>query len=82
MEGFFLLMRFGPAKIWELAALAPALKPGAFCSMPPGVRHEVSNPSKTDEALFLIVHASHDGYDYVPVPFRETEAALPFSPRS
>ena len=31
------------------------LKPGAFCSMPPGVRHEVSNPSKTDEAFFLIV---------------------------
>jgi hypothetical protein len=24
------------------------------------------------------VHASHEGYDYVPVPFRATEAALPF----
>lgn len=34
------------------------LKPGAFCSMPPGVRHEVSNPSKTNEAFFLLVHAS------------------------
>ena len=58
------------------------LKPGAFCGMPPGVRHEVANVSKTDEALFLIVHASHEGYDYVPVPFRATEAALPFSPRT
>jgi quercetin dioxygenase-like cupin family protein len=58
------------------------LKPGAFCSMPPGVRHEVSNPSKTDEAFFLLVHAAHEGYDYVPVPFRATEAALPFSPRT
>ena len=57
------------------------LKPGAFCSMPPGVRHEVSNPSKTDEAFFLIVHASHEGYDYVPVAFRRTQAALPSSPR-
>ena len=57
------------------------LKPGAFCSMPPGVRHEVSNPSKTDAAFFLIMHASHEAYDYVPVAFRETEAALPFSPR-
>ncbi len=35
------------------------LRPGAFCSMPPGVRHEVSNPSDTDEAFFLLVHASH-----------------------
>jgi hypothetical protein len=37
--------------------------PGAFCSMPPGVRHEVSNPSKTDEAfddaeLFVAADAS------------------------
>jgi len=58
------------------------LKPGAFCSMPPGVRHEVSNPSKTDEAFFLIMHASHEGYDYVPVPFRGMEPALASSPRS
>ena len=58
------------------------LKPGAFCSMPPGVRHEVSNPSKTDEAFFLLVHASHEDYDYVPVPLRATDAALPFSPRT
>ncbi len=57
------------------------LKPGAFCSMPPGVRHEVSNPSNTDEAFFLLVHASHAAYDYVPAPFQATEAALPFSPR-
>ena len=58
------------------------LKPGAFCSVPPGVRHEVSNPSKTDEALFLLVHASYEGFDHVPLPFRVTEAALAFSPRA
>jgi hypothetical protein len=28
------------------------------------------------------VHASHEGYDYVPAPFRATKAALSFSPRS
>ena len=33
------------------------LKPGAFCRMPPGVRHELSNPSKTDETVFLLVQA-------------------------
>jgi mannose-6-phosphate isomerase-like protein (cupin superfamily) len=58
------------------------LKPGAFCSVPPGVRHEVSNPSVTDEAFFLLVHASYEGFDVVPAPFRATEAALPFSPRT
>ena len=30
------------------------LKPGAFCRVPPGVRHELSNPSKTDETVFLL----------------------------
>ena len=58
------------------------LKPGAFCRMPPGVRHEISNASKTDEACFLLVQASHEGFDYVPAPFRAIEVALPFSPRS
>lgn len=58
------------------------LKPGGFCSMPPGVQHEVSNPSKTEEAFFLLVHAPGEGHDSVPVPFRETETALPFSPRT
>jgi mannose-6-phosphate isomerase-like protein (cupin superfamily) len=53
------------------------LKPGAFCAMPPGVRHEVFNPSKTEEAFFLIVHAPHEGYDFVPVDFRHVEPALP-----
>lgn len=48
------------------------LKPGAFCSVPPGVRHTVSNPSKTDEAFFLLVHAEHERYDYVPEPDRTT----------
>ena len=58
------------------------LKPGAFCSMPPGVRHEISNPSGTDVAFFLLVHASYEGLDNVPVPFCAAEAALPFSPRT
>lgn len=52
------------------------LKPGAFCAMPPGVRHEVFNPSPTEEAYFLIVHAPHEGYDFVPVEFRHMAAAL------
>ena len=52
------------------------LKPGAFCAMPPGVKHEVFNPSATEEAYFLIVHAPHDGYDFVPVDFRHIAAAL------
>jgi hypothetical protein len=50
--------------------------------MPPGVRHELSNPSKTDEACFLLVQASQEGFDCVPAPFRTIEAALPFSPQS
>ncbi len=58
------------------------LKPGAFCRMRPGVRHELSNPSKTDETVLLLVQASHEDFDYVPVPFRTIETALPFSPRS
>ena len=58
------------------------LKPGAFCSVPPGVRHEVSNPSMTDEAFFLLVHASYEGFDNEPAPFHNTENALPFSPRT
>ena len=28
------------------------LKPGGFCRMPPGMRHELSNPSKTEETTF------------------------------
>lgn len=52
------------------------LKPGAFCAMPPGVRHEVFNPSKSDEAFFLIVHAPHEGYDFVPVEFKQLQPAL------
>ena len=58
------------------------LKPGGFCRLPPGVRHEVSNPSKTEDACFLLVQASREGFDYVPAPFRTMEAALPFSPRT
>lgn len=58
------------------------LKPGGVCRMPPGVRHELSNPSKTEETVFLLVQASQQGFDYVPAAFRTIEAALPFSPRS
>lgn len=58
------------------------LKLGGFCSMPPGVRHEISNPSKTDEAFFLLVHAPGEGHDSIPAPFRELETALSFSPRA
>ena len=57
------------------------LKHGAFGRMPP-VRDELSNPSKTEETVFLLVQASQEGFDYVPAPFRTIEAALPFSPRS
>jgi mannose-6-phosphate isomerase-like protein (cupin superfamily) len=56
------------------------LKPGAFCRVPPGVRHELSNQSKTDETLFLLVQATCSEFDYVSVPFRTMETALPFSP--
>jgi quercetin dioxygenase-like cupin family protein len=42
------------------------LKPGAFCSVPPGVRHEVLNPSKTDEAFFLLIHTLYQDFDVVP----------------
>jgi quercetin dioxygenase-like cupin family protein len=47
-----------------------ALKPGAFCSIPPGVRHEVLNPSKSDEAYFLLVHTLYQDFDVVPTTFR------------
>jgi mannose-6-phosphate isomerase-like protein (cupin superfamily) len=57
------------------------LKPGAFCRIPPGVRHELSNPSRTDETCFLLVQATQSEFDYVRVPFRTIEAALPYSPR-
>ena len=52
------------------------LKPGGFCAVPPGVRHEVFNPSTVDEAFFLSVHAPHDSYDFVPADFRQITAAL------
>ncbi len=52
------------------------LKPGGFCAMPPGVRHEVFNPSTSDEAVYLSVHAPHDRYDFIPVDFGQIAAAL------
>ena len=51
------------------------LRPGAFCAMPPGVKHEVYNPG-AEEAYFFIVHAPHEGYDFVPVDFRHLQPAL------
>jgi mannose-6-phosphate isomerase-like protein (cupin superfamily) len=57
------------------------LKAGGFCSVPPGVRHEVFNRSNTDEAFFLLVHASYRAFNKLPAPFRAIEAALPFLPR-
>ena len=48
-----------------------ALKPGAFCDMPPGVRHEVRNHSATEDAVFLLVHAPWEGYDNIPVELRK-----------
>lgn len=50
------------------------LKPNAFCGMPPGVRHEVRNNSATEDAMFLLVHAPYEGYDFVPVEFRKTRS--------
>jgi mannose-6-phosphate isomerase-like protein (cupin superfamily) len=52
------------------------LRPGAFCSVPPGVRHEVSNPSRTEIAYFLLVHAAYEGMDNVRTPFPEIPPAL------
>lgn len=51
------------------------LKPNAFCSMPPGVRHEVRNLSATEDAMFLLVHAPWDGYDFIPVDFKSKAKA-------
>ena len=36
----------------------------------------VFNPSLTDEAFFLIVHAPHNGYDFVPVEFKHLQPML------
>jgi mannose-6-phosphate isomerase-like protein (cupin superfamily) len=46
------------------------LKANSFCSMPPGVRHEVRNTSTTEDAVFLVIHAPNAGYDFIPVEFR------------
>ena len=50
------------------------LKPKVFCDMPPGVRHEVRNNSKTEDAVFLLVHTPWEGYDFIPVELRKTPA--------
>ena len=46
------------------------LRPNSFCGMPPGVRHEVRNNSATEDGVFLLIHAPWEGYDFIPVPFK------------
>ncbi|MBM3524148.1 MAG: cupin domain-containing protein [Alphaproteobacteria bacterium] len=58
------------------------LTPGAFCAMPPGVRHEVRNVSEREEAVFFLVHAPQKGYDNIRVPFRERASAFPPPPEA
>ena len=53
------------------------LKPNTFCGMPPGVRHEVRNSSASEEAMFLLIHAPYEGYDFIPVEFRKGSAPVP-----
>ncbi len=43
-----------------------ALRPNAFCGIPPGVRHEVVNRSAGTDLVFVLVHAPWEGYDHVP----------------
>lgn len=50
---------------------------GAFCAMPPGVRHEVRNVSASEEARFLLVHAPQAGYDNIRVPFKALASIFP-----
>ena len=50
------------------------LTQNSFCSMPPGVRHEVRNTSTTDDAVFLVIHTPNAGYDFIPVNFRRRSA--------
>jgi mannose-6-phosphate isomerase-like protein (cupin superfamily) len=45
------------------------LKPNSFCSMPPGVRHEVRNNSTAEDGVFMLIHAPYEGYDFIPVEF-------------
>ena len=47
------------------------LRPNSFCGMPPGVRHEVRNNSVTEDAVFLLIHAPYEGYDFIPVELRK-----------
>ena len=51
------------------------LRPNSFCSMPPGVRHEVRNNSAAEDGVFMLIHAPYEGYDFIPVDFRKASAA-------
>jgi mannose-6-phosphate isomerase-like protein (cupin superfamily) len=51
------------------------LRPNSFCSMPPGVRHEVRNNSATEDGVFLLIHTPYEGYDFIPVEFRKVAAS-------
>jgi mannose-6-phosphate isomerase-like protein (cupin superfamily) len=52
------------------------LKAGGFCSMPPGVRHEVRNVGAAQEAIFMLIHAPYQGYDFVKAPFKRQVSAF------
>ena len=54
------------------------LKPGGFLALPPGVRHEVFNPSTTDIAFFLLSHTPHDGFDFLEREFKQLQPALDY----
>ena len=50
------------------------LRANSFCSMPPGVRHEERNISPAEDAVFMVMHAPNEGYDFIPVEFRTATA--------
>ena len=41
------------------------LRPGGFCSIPPGVPHEVRNRSDTEDAYLVLVHTPYEHFDLV-----------------
>jgi quercetin dioxygenase-like cupin family protein len=50
------------------AAEAFVLRAGGCCRVSRGVRHEVLNPSATQVAFFVLVHAPYAGFDNALVP--------------
>ena len=41
------------------------LRPGGFCSVPPGARHEVRNPGKERDAYCVLLHSGPGPFDFV-----------------